>query len=186
MYLVHVLTVHNCTLDTNRASRYKVVARLQLFISFVPTPSFTHVVFVIVPCVTVSVSKHKLFTFHIERVCTVLQLTCSSDIYDGPFVLRKWAKFNDITRKWKLYQEFHARTHLLNSQSVNDPTQHEVVVPAPWLVHLWLVDANCDLCDSASTTCYAEPPLLLVPLDEPTTSIATLRQVFFGRCRLVV
>jgi hypothetical protein len=40
------------------------------------------------------------------------------------FVLHKWAKFNDITRHYKKYQEFHARTLSFSRQSVNDLTQH--------------------------------------------------------------
>jgi hypothetical protein len=47
------------------------------------------------------------------------------------FVRPKWAKFNELTRQWKLYQEFPARTHMFTRQSLNDPTQQEVVAPTP-------------------------------------------------------
>jgi hypothetical protein len=62
------MTKHHCTLlDTGLVCRYRVVTRLQLFTSFVPTPSLKLVVFV-----TVHVTKCTLVTFHIKRVCTVL------------------------------------------------------------------------------------------------------------------
>jgi hypothetical protein len=38
------------------------------------------------------------------------------------FVLLKWAKLNELTRHWKLCQEFPARTQLLTRQSLDDPT----------------------------------------------------------------
>jgi hypothetical protein len=50
------------------------------------------------------------------------------------FVLPKWAKFNEFTRHWKLYQQFPARTQLFTRQSMDDLTHHEVVAPAPWHV----------------------------------------------------
>jgi hypothetical protein len=62
-------------------------------------------------------------------------------------VLPKWAKFNELTRLWKLYQEFPARTPLFARQSLENPTQKEVVAPAPWHVELWLVDADCTFYD---------------------------------------
>jgi hypothetical protein len=49
MYLVHALTMHNCTLDTGLVCRYGAVASLQLLTSFVPTPSLRLVVSVTVP-----------------------------------------------------------------------------------------------------------------------------------------
>jgi hypothetical protein len=59
------------------------------------------------------------------------------------FVLPKWVNFNHLTKYWKLYQEFPARTQLFTRQSLENPTQQEVVAPAPWLEQLWLVDADC-------------------------------------------
>jgi hypothetical protein len=59
------------------------------------------------------------------------------------FVLPKWAKFNQLTKHWKLYQEFPARTQLFTRQSLENPTQQQVVALAPWHVQLWLVDADC-------------------------------------------
>jgi hypothetical protein len=50
------------------------------------------------------------------------------------FVLPKWAKLNQLTKHWKLYQEFPTRTQLFTRQSLENPAQHEVVAPAPWLV----------------------------------------------------
>jgi hypothetical protein len=43
------------------------------------------------------------------------------------FVLPKWVKFNEFTRHWKLYQEFLARTQVFTRQSLDNPTQKEVV-----------------------------------------------------------
>jgi hypothetical protein len=60
------------------------------------------------------------------------------------FVLSKWAEFNELTLHKNMYQEFLSRTQMFTCLSVNDPTKEEVVVPAPWLVHLWLVDADCN------------------------------------------
>jgi hypothetical protein len=76
-----------------------------------------------------------------------------------------------------MYQEFRAKTQLLTRLSVNDPTRQKVVTRAPWPVLLRLVvDADCEYYDSAPTTLSMEPSSLHVPLDEPTTSISTLRQ----------
>jgi hypothetical protein len=50
------------------------------------------------------------------------------------FVLPKWAKFNQLTKHWKLYHEFPARTQLFTRKSLQNPTLHEVVAPAPWHV----------------------------------------------------
>jgi hypothetical protein len=68
------------------------------------------------------------------------------------FVLPKWAKFAQLTKYWKLYQEFLARTQLFTSQSLENPSQQEVVAPAPWHVQLWLIDADCDFYDPTSPT----------------------------------
>jgi hypothetical protein len=65
------------------------------------------------------------------------------------FVLPKWAKFAQLTKHWKLYQEFPARTQLFTRQSMENPSQQEVVAPAPWRVKLWLVDADCAFYDPA-------------------------------------
>jgi hypothetical protein len=43
------------------------------------------------------------------------------------FVLPKWAKFTQVTKNWKLYQEFPARTQLFTRQSLENPAQQEVV-----------------------------------------------------------
>jgi hypothetical protein len=68
------------------------------------------------------------------------------------FVLFKWAKFNDLTRHMKIYQEFPTRTHLFSRMLLEDPTHHEVVAPTPWYVQLWLVDVDCTFYDHAPTT----------------------------------
>jgi hypothetical protein len=39
------------------------------------------------------------------------------------FVVPKWAKFNHLTKYWKLYQEFPARTQLFTRQSLENPAQ---------------------------------------------------------------
>jgi hypothetical protein len=52
------------------------------------------------------------------------------------FVLPKWAKFAQLTKHWKLYQEFPARSQLFTRQSLENPAQQEVVAPAPWHVQL--------------------------------------------------
>jgi hypothetical protein len=92
------------------------------------------------------------------------------------FVLPKWAKFNELNRHWKIYQEFSARTQPFTRQSLDDPTKQEVVAPTPWLVQLWFVDADCAFYDSAPTTLPDEPTSVHVPPDVPEESIATLRQ----------
>jgi hypothetical protein len=89
--------------------------------------------------------------------------------------LPKWAKFNELTRHSKLYQEFPTRTHLLTRRSVDDPTQQEVVAPAPWHVQLWLVDVDCAFYNPPPTTISDEPTSVLVPPNVPEESIATVR-----------
>jgi hypothetical protein len=37
------------------------------------------------------------------------------------FVLPKWAKFAQVTKHWKLYQEFPARTQLFTRMSLENP-----------------------------------------------------------------
>jgi hypothetical protein len=76
MYSVYVMTKHNCTLDNGLVCRYKVVARLHLFTSFVPTPSLRLVVLVNVPCVTMALIKYTLVTFLTKSVCIVLEYRC--------------------------------------------------------------------------------------------------------------
>jgi hypothetical protein len=51
-----------------------------------------------------------------------------------------------------------------------------VVAPAPWLVHLWLVDADCALYDSTSPTTSNQHTSVFVPPDDAEQSIATLQQ----------
>jgi hypothetical protein len=68
------------------------------------------------------------------------------------FVLPKWANFAQLTKHWKLYQEFPARTQLFTRESLENPAHQEVVAPAPWHVQLWLVDADCAFYDSTSPT----------------------------------
>jgi hypothetical protein len=92
------------------------------------------------------------------------------------FVLPKWAKFTPLTKNWKLYQEFPARTQLFTRQSLENPAQQEVVAPTPWHVQLWLVDADCAFYDSTAPTAYNQPDPVPVPLDNAEPSIATLRQ----------
>jgi hypothetical protein len=75
----------------------------------------------------------------------------------------KWAKFNELTRQWKLYQEFPARTQQLTRQSLENPTQQEVVSLAPWHVQLWLFDANYIFYDQAPTTIPDAPTMVRVP-----------------------
>jgi hypothetical protein len=74
-----------------------------------------------------------------------------------------------------MYQEFPARTHLFTRESVDDPTQQVVVAPGPWPVQLWLVDVGCLFYDLAPNAIYIEPSSVLVPRDEPITTITTLR-----------
>jgi hypothetical protein len=92
------------------------------------------------------------------------------------FVPPKWSKFNDLTRHWKLYQEFPARTHLFTRQSLENPTQQEVVAPSPWHVQLWLVDADCTFSVHAPTTVPDQSTSVHVPHVDTEESIATLQQ----------
>jgi hypothetical protein len=89
-------------------------------------------------------------------------------------VLPKWSKFNTITRHWKMYQEFPARTQLFTRQSVTYPTRQEAVAPPPRHVQLWLIDFGYDFYDSVPTTIDL-PTSVLVPPDEPTFSIVALQ-----------
>ena len=92
------------------------------------------------------------------------------------FVLPKWAKFTQVTKNWKLYQEFPARTQLFTRQSLENPAQQEMVAPAPWTIHLWLVDADCAFNNSTAPTACDQPDSVHVPSDHAEASIATLRQ----------
>jgi hypothetical protein len=92
------------------------------------------------------------------------------------FVVPKWAKFTQVTKNWKLYQEFPARTQLFTRQSLENLAQQEVVAPAPWHVQLWLVDANCAFYDSTTPTASDQPNSVHVPPDDTEQSIATLRR----------
>jgi hypothetical protein len=92
------------------------------------------------------------------------------------FVLPKWAKYAQLTKHWKLYQEFPARTQLFTRQSLENPAQQEVVAPAPWHVQLWLVDADCVFYDSTSPTESDQPTSVLVPHADAEESIATIQQ----------
>jgi hypothetical protein len=92
------------------------------------------------------------------------------------FVLPKWAKFNELTRHWKLYQEFPARTQLFTRMSPENPAHQEVVAPAPWHVQLWLVDAECTFYDQAPTTVLDQSTSVHVPRVDLEESIATLQQ----------
>jgi hypothetical protein len=91
-------------------------------------------------------------------------------------VLPKWAKFAQLTKHWKLYQEFPARTQLFTRQSLDNPTQQEVVAPAPWHVQLWLIDAECAFYDPTLPTKSDQPVSVHVPPVEAEESIATLKQ----------
>jgi hypothetical protein len=82
------------------------------------------------------------------------------------FVLPKWAKSTQVTKNRKLYQEFPARTQLFTRQSLENPAQHEVVAPAPWHVHMWLVDADCAFNDSTTSTTSDQPDSVHVPPDD--------------------
>jgi hypothetical protein len=91
------------------------------------------------------------------------------------FVLPKWAKLKELTRHWKLYQEFPAKTHLFTRMSLDDPTHQEVVVAlAPWHAQLWLVDVDCAFYDKAPTMIHVEPTSVRVPHDGTEESIATI------------
>jgi hypothetical protein len=92
------------------------------------------------------------------------------------FVLPKWAKFTPLTKHWKLYQEFLARTQLFTRQSLENPAQQEVVAPTPSHVQLWLVDADCAFYDSTSPTASDHSTSVHVPSSDAEQSIATLRQ----------
>jgi hypothetical protein len=59
---------------------------------------------------------------------------------------------------------------------MENPTQQEVLAPAPLHVHLWLVDADCAFYDSPTSTAYDQPDLVHVPPNDTEPSIATLRQ----------
>jgi hypothetical protein len=78
-------------------------------------------------------------------------------------------KFAQLTKQWKLYQEFPARTQLFTRLSLENPAQQEVVALAPWHVHLWLIDADCAFHDD-------QPISVHVPLVNAEESIATLQQ----------
>jgi hypothetical protein len=51
-----------------------------------------------------------------------------------------------------------------------------VVAPAPWHVHLWLVDADCAFYDPTTPTTSDQPDSVHVPPDDTEPSIATLQQ----------
>jgi hypothetical protein len=67
---------------------------------------------------------------------------------------------------------------------VDDPTQQEVVVPAPRHFQRWLVDADCPfyeieieiVYDQVSTTTPNEPTSVRVSPDDTEESIATIKQ----------
>jgi hypothetical protein len=99
------------------------------------------------------------------------------------FVLPKWAKFNRLTKHWKLSHEFPTRTRLFTRQSLENPAQEEVVAQAPWPIQLWLVDADCAFYDPASPT---EPSSVFVPPVDSEESIAVLRQFFSLATALLV
>jgi hypothetical protein len=92
------------------------------------------------------------------------------------FVLPKWAKFNQLTKHWKLYHEFPARTQLFTRPSLDNLAQQEVVAPSPWHVQLWLVDVDCAFYDPASPTERDQPNSGHVPTVDWGESIATLQQ----------
>jgi hypothetical protein len=75
------------------------------------------------------------------------------------FVLPKWAKFTQLPKHWKLYQEFLARTQRFTRQSLENPAQHAVVARAPWHVQLWFIDADCPFYDQIPTTVHDQPNL---------------------------
>jgi hypothetical protein len=106
-------------------------------------------------------------------------------------VLPKWAKFNELTRHWKLYQEFPARTQLLTRQSPDDRTRQEVVALTPWHVQQWLVDDDCTFYDKGPTATLDDPtsrrhgrvhrydetisPKAAAPLTDPTEARPLIR-----------
>jgi hypothetical protein len=59
---------------------------------------------------------------HFKSCCRIAQTQTMA-----LFVLPKWAKFNDIPRHLKMYQEFRSRTRLFARQSVNDPTHERLL-----------------------------------------------------------
>jgi hypothetical protein len=85
-------------------------------------------------------------------------------------------KFNELTRHWKLYQEFPARTQLFTHPSLEYPAEQEVVASAPWHIQLWLVDADYNVYDEAPTTVLDQPISVHVPHVDTEESIATLQQ----------
>jgi hypothetical protein len=91
------------------------------------------------------------------------------------FVLPKWAKFTQLTKHRKLYQEFPARTQLFTRQSVENLAQQEVVAPPPWHVQLWLVDTDCVFYDQTPPTVSDQPTSVHVPLIDTEESTATLQ-----------
>jgi hypothetical protein len=86
--------------------------------------------------------------------------------------LPKWAKFTELTKHWKLYQEFPARTQPFARQPLENPAQQEVIAPPPWHVQLWLVDGGCAFYDQISPTLPYRPTSVLVPLVDTEASIA--------------
>jgi hypothetical protein len=93
------------------------------------------------------------------------------------FVLPKWAKFAQLNKHRKLYQEFPARTQLSTRQSFENPAQQEVVALAPWPAQLWLVDEGCAFYELTSPTESDQPTSVHVPPGDAEQSIATLRQL---------
>jgi hypothetical protein len=92
------------------------------------------------------------------------------------FVLPKWAKFTQLTKHWKLYQEFPARTPLFTRQSLENPAHQEVVAPAPRHVQLWIVDAECAFYDQTPPTIPNQRTSVHVPPVGTEESIATVKQ----------
>jgi hypothetical protein len=84
--------------------------------------------------------------------------------------------FDKLTKHWKLYQDFPARTQLFTRQSLENPSQQEVVAPVPWHVHLWLVDVDCPFYDQTSPTLPYQPTSVRVPPVDTGEFIATLQQ----------
>jgi hypothetical protein len=103
------------------------------------------------------------------------------------FVLPKWAKLNELTRRWNSYHEFHSKTQQLTCPLKDDSTKQEVVASPPWLIHLWLINADCEFYDFTLTTYPLvpdEPPSVHVPVYEPTKFTGS--SYFPGRVRHVV
>jgi hypothetical protein len=61
-------------------------------------------------------------------------------------------------------------------QSLENPTQQEVVAQAPWHVQLWLVNADCTFYDQAPTKILDQPTSVRVPLLDTEESIASMPQ----------